>query len=48
MSRRQLDIYAIERRVGQVAFVLPLWIVQHAVLTRYVLLDWARKIGGAK
>jgi hypothetical protein len=49
---RQLDIYAIERRAGQIAYVLPLWIVQQSVAVYYLGHDVrrtvARWMGGAR
>ena len=49
---RNLDLYALERRAGQVAYVLPLWIVQQSVAVYYFGHDVrravARWIGGAK
>lgn len=44
MSRQPFDIYAAERRAGQVAIVLPIWIVQQAVAAYYMGTDLRRTV----
>ena len=41
---KSLDIYTVERRGGEVAFVTALWLVKRAVLTRYWLGDVRRRL----
>ena len=35
MSRRQFDLYAVERRVGHILFIAGLALVKYGVLAKY-------------
>ena len=46
--RRPFDIYRAERRAQEFLFVAGLWAVRRYVLTKYLVGDVRKRLGGVK